>query len=326
MVKKQSLKPLCLILSEESFLRDQAVGLLKARVEEEGPIDFNFDRFDAALSSASDIVAAAETMPFASPYRLILVHNIDKITKENSDTLTRYATNPNETTVLALVGSKLNRGTELLKQVKLYGDVLDRKPPAKRELPAKVVQMFGAKGLKVSRFVADALINTVGSDLKLLDLAIEKLEIYAGEKRTIEIADIAETITSSVEIKTWQLLDDLSNRNSVAALSKFKTIIFQGKDTMSTIMMLNGSLQIMLRNLIIARAYIDRGVGDVSELAKATNQQDWKAKITKRQADGFGARQLEKALKQLAKSEQAIKSGSDPIFIYEQWIIEFVTE
>lgn len=326
MTKKQLLKPLYLILSEESFLRDQAVDLLKQRVEKEGPIDFNFDRFDAALSSASDIVAAAETMPFASPYRLVLVHNIDKISKESSDTLARYATSPNETTVLTLIGTKLNKGNALYKQVALHGDILDRKPPAKRELPDKVTQMFGAKDLRASRYVAEALINTVGSDLKSLDSAIEKLRIYVGEGHTVEIADITETITVSVEVKTWELLNDLSDRNAAAALSKFKRIIAQGDDAQSTIIMLNGSLQRMLRDLISFRAYIDRGVTSISEYASLSGQPDWKARITKRQAQGFGARKLEGALKNLAKAEKAIKSGSDPVFIYEQWIIDFVAK
>lgn len=326
MAKKDSLKPLYLILSEESFLRDQAVDLLKERVEKEGPIDFNFDRFDASIGSVSDIIAAAETMPFASPYRLVLVTNIDKLTKEQSDVLARYAARPNETTVLALVGTKLNKGTELLKQVKLHGDVLDRKAPNKRELPEKVVRMFAAKGLRATRFVADALINAVGTDLTALDSSIDKLAIYAGDNKTIEISDIIEAITVSAEVKTWEFINDLADRNAVEALAKFQSIVNQNNDAQSAIMPLNAAIQRLLRDLIVFRSLIDRGVTDISEYVKASGQFDWKAKITKRQADKISAKKLEVALRELAQAEHAIKSGSNPVFTYEQWIIRFVSD
>jgi DNA polymerase-3 subunit delta len=121
------LKLIYLIISEQEFLLQHALDKLKARVSEVADIDFNYEVFEGESASADAIMAACNTLPFASERRLVVVRNVEKLSKEGIDALTKYAEDPSPTTVLALAATKLAKNTRLFKVVEKLGGVVERK-------------------------------------------------------------------------------------------------------------------------------------------------------------------------------------------------------
>ena len=81
------LKPIYLILSEQDFLLRQALDRLRARVGEVADLDFNLETFEGDSASADAIVAACNTLPFASDHRLVVVNSVDRLSKDATETL-----------------------------------------------------------------------------------------------------------------------------------------------------------------------------------------------------------------------------------------------
>lgn len=312
------LKPIYLILSEQSFLRNQAVTRLRARVEQEGDLDFNYEQLDATTADVRDVLAAANTLPFASPYRLVLVSHIEELKKDALDALAEYAASPCETTVLALVGTKLNKSTKLYKETVKQGAVLDRKAPSKKELPAVVQGLFKEKALVANFNVAQSLINSLGEDLGSITIGIEKIKSYVGQRTEVTLEDVAAVVGVSVEVKVWEFTTALAERQGVVAMELLSRTLEQGNSIFAA-----QSLAIRtMRDLICARALIDRGEGTPARIAAELGKQEWLARKTLAQAQRFSAAELRGFLAEMAQVEYKMKTSRDNRLAFECWVLK----
>ncbi|MBK5211178.1 MAG: DNA polymerase III subunit delta [Coriobacteriia bacterium] len=320
MAQQNDLKPIYLILSEQAFLRTQATDRLKARLEKEGSLDFNFNQLDAGVNTPQEIIDAANTLPFASTYRLVFVTGIEQYKADDLALLVEYATDPNETTVLCLIGTKLAKSTRLYKQVVKVGAVLDRKAPAKKELPSVVAALFAEQGITAHSIEAVALINAVGEDLDVISGSIVKIRSYLGDKKEVSLADIAEVVATTAEVKIWEFSNALADKDAHQALARLtRTLQISGNSVFSAETFAIRTV----RELITARALIDRGDASASVLAAETGKQEWLARKTLAQARKFTGPELNKALRGLGDVLEAARTGADELLLFERWVLRF---
>lgn len=311
------LKPIYAIISEQPYLREQAVTRLRARIEQEGDLDFNFDQFDAAQAHIDDVLASANTLPFASPYRLVIVENIDALKADALAPLVEYAKAPSETTVLALVGAKLAKSSRLYKAVNELGGILERKPPTKKELPAVVQGLLAERGRKAETPAVHALINAVGEDLTSLSQAIEKLVAYAGDRALIAQDDISAVVGMSAEVKVWEFTNALGDRDGARALSLLSRSTEQG----NSIFAAQALAVRAVRELLLARSLMQRGASS-SEIAQELGKPDWLAGRVVAQAKNYSVDELRNSLVAMASVEHTMKSSAFAEVAFERWVLE----
>ncbi|MCL2881686.1 MAG: DNA polymerase III subunit delta [Coriobacteriia bacterium] len=322
------LKPLYLITSEQAFLRDQALDRLRTRVADMGvDLDFNHEQFDAETADPTEIVAAASTLPFLSDLRLVIVTRVEKLDKESLDMLATYAQAPSPTTILCLVGEKLNRTTKLYKAIAAQGTVLDRKAPKRRELPGVVRGLFTERGLATDTAAPEALVNLVGEDLGALSTAIATIAAYldAAPNKKVTRKVIAEVIGVSAEVKGWELTDALAERRCGEALQMVARALDQG----SSLPSLGALVLRTLRQLIVARSLLDEGAldpaGQLAEELKLPPNLRWRTKSILTASRAFSAKKLREALCAYSEVEFAMKSSPEDVkrLAFERWIIDF---
>ena len=102
----KSLLSVYLITGEDALKRDAVMKRLRTRLSSMGDLSFNSDVFEGAEFTGDDVVNACNTIPFASPVRLVEVREADKLKKADSEPIVSYLDAPCETTVLALVAEK----------------------------------------------------------------------------------------------------------------------------------------------------------------------------------------------------------------------------
>ena len=103
------LKPVYLIYGEQELLLDRAVRRLRDRLSEAADLDFNMETFDGAEVTAQEVVNAANTMPFMSDKRLVVVRDVDKMVADDLARLADYAKDPAPYTCLVLVARHRER-------------------------------------------------------------------------------------------------------------------------------------------------------------------------------------------------------------------------
>ncbi|HZD59702.1 MAG TPA: DNA polymerase III subunit delta, partial [Anaerolineae bacterium] len=81
--KQKPLKPIYLIHGDGKMIEDALVRL-KKRISNQVDLDFNFDQFNGSRVSAAEIIQAANTLPFMSEKRLVIVKEADKLPKDGT--------------------------------------------------------------------------------------------------------------------------------------------------------------------------------------------------------------------------------------------------
>ena len=132
------LLPAYLAVGEDALKREAVIARLKARLATMGDLSFNSDEFDGEVAEGAAIAAACNTMPFASPVRLVYVRNADKLKRADAEELVNYLKAPSATTVLACEAEKLAKNTRLYKALAAAGPkaVIDCAPPKSWSCPS----------------------------------------------------------------------------------------------------------------------------------------------------------------------------------------------
>jgi DNA polymerase-3 subunit delta len=310
-------KPVYLIVGDQDLLLDQAVEALKSSVAEVADLDFNLETFDGESASADNVVAACNTLPFVSERRLVIVRGVDKMSKHNAEALVRYAEDPSPTTILALVAKKLAKNTRLFKVVDKLGGVIERKTPEAREFPRAVQEMFARMGKRISLEGAEYLVSAVGRDLQRLTVEVGKTVSYVGPRIDIGLADVEEVASTTARASVYELGTALGNRDCATALRLLNRLVGDGESVFG----LHALALRQLRDLLSARALIDRGEDSQDDLAQALGRPAWQMRNLGRQARRFSAGELVGLLRAAAAMEAEMKTSRDPRLAFERWIV-----
>ncbi|MDR1775734.1 MAG: DNA polymerase III subunit delta [Actinomycetes bacterium] len=330
--KKGPLKPVNVILSEQPFLRRQPLDRLYARLDAElGADSYDTQTFEGGEALATDIVAAAQTVPFLSSARLIVVNNLQAFSADQMEILAGYVAEPNPTTILVLIGEKLLKTSKLYKAAQATGYVMERQTPKANELPGLLRSMFQAAGLTADDTVARAVINLVGNDLVALSVATEKLKAFCGDRTQVTRDDVAQVIGATVEVRAWEFTNAVAERACNDALGLLYAMFEQNDREEAVLAMVRALTAQKIRELLCARALLDRGCANASELnarmkllaAKPKNIPDWLARKTFTQAERYSAAELRDALVSLAEVERQKTSRPElGRLAFERWVLE----
>lgn len=314
------LKPVYLIYGPEELLLDQAVERLKQRLSAIADLDFNLDVFDGDTSQPADVVAAANTLPFMSERRLVILRKADRMTADALGVLADYAADPNPGTTLVLVASKMAKNLRIYKAVDALGGVAEYKAPAKREYAHTVVGMFADRGRKVGLDAAEVLVRAVGYDLRRLSVEIEKVISFTGAEITISRHEIEQVMSTTAPTSIFDFLDALGSRDCREAMRILSALLDEGESVHGVHAM---SVR-HVRSLLSARALLDRNEpgSQTALISREIGVREWQARNLATQARRFDAAELVDALLSAAEGEGKMKTSRDPRLVLEIWVLE----
>ncbi|WP_080797319.1 DNA polymerase III subunit delta [Arabiibacter massiliensis] len=312
------LLPVYLVSGEDALKRDAVAKRLRARLSKMGDLSFNADEFNGETALGADIVAACNTVPFASPVRLVEVRGADKLKKADAEALVAYLSSPNETTVLALVAEKLAKNTRLYKAVAAHGKtaVIDCTPPKRYELPRMVRSMAVGHGVTLTEGAAAKLVDLVGEDTVHLDSELKKIALAHRGTDAVNEHEIVAMVSRTAEVKPWEFVD------AFAARDARKCLLYLGRMDSVSPHALIAMCTSRLRELVCARSLAERG--NPRGVAAALKMPDWRCKNHAAWARGFTAAELRGAIVSARDAERAMKSGADPRATFVDWMLAVV--
>ena len=315
--KRTDLLPAYLINGEDHLKRDVALDRLRRRFEQLGDASFNTDRFDGSASDAKQIVAACQTIPFASEKRLVVVNDADKLSKGSQKELTDYVKSPCDTTVLVLVSDKLPKTSALYKAVAGAGtqSVIDCTPPKARDLPNQVRAMAPAHGVTISPKAAQALVELVGEDTVHIDAELKKLALSHSGADAVSETEVRAMVSRVSEAKPWQFVDAFSAR-SIRDCMRYMSLM----PSASPHVLLRQCVS-RVRELICAKCIASSSPNPQAELARELGLQDWRVKNHVAWSRNFSEHELRHALSTSLECERKMKGGSDPEAAFIDWVL-----
>ena len=313
-VKKGKLLPVYLVSGEESHLADAAIRAIRDEVTRTGIAGLNDDTFHAGTTAVEEVLSIARTMPMMAQRRFVLVRDVDKwdSTKKEKgdkasalDQLSEYAEGAADSTVLVLVGPKLDKRRRLYTSAKKNDFLVSCETPKRHELPEWIVDRVRARGNTISRGTADLLAELQGPELAPIADAVERLCLYVGEGKPIGEDDVSACVVRLRTASVWELVSAVGKRDLGNSLRVLDDVF----DPTDRGMPLIGILAWATRQLIKFDGAKKRGLSS-ADAAKAAGVPPFKSRDLEDQLRGLSPEVLTEWLAQLAQADLALKGGS----------------
>ncbi|MDO4357448.1 MAG: DNA polymerase III subunit delta [Clostridia bacterium] len=309
--KDGKVRPVYLFSGEEEYVKESAIQRLRGMLLPPGLESLN----ETVLTDppASALIEAAETLPFMSDHRLVLVKDLSLLSsgraskdmEADADRLCQWLKNPPPdcVTVFYLHGEGDGRKKLFTYIAKNHAavkfDFLDDrelarwvsgqlKPDRKRMEPAALAEMTFLAGRSLSRLSSE----------------LEKLRAYVQDRPEITVSDVRAVVTPSLESSVFRLVDAVIDRDLRTAGQLTELLTEQGESTLGILAMLTRQVRFMA----YMKAMRDAGE-PLAAVEKRLSINHYGAQRTERQIRRFSADTLLRAYRDCVEADYSVKSG-----------------
>lgn len=283
------------LLTGEQFLAEEALDRIRKENETDPLSEVEFD----ASVEVAELSGALDTPSLLGGTRLVIVRDASGLKKDQVEALLSYIGSPSPHAVLVLIA---DGRTKFEAAVKKDGAVISLDPPKGRRLAGWVRERGREHGLVVDDRAAWALLDSVGTQLRDLDGALEQLFTRRGPGAKIGADDVRAAFPRLADERVFALTDAVGDRRLPVAMNTLRRLLQQGDPAV----VLLGAVIAHVRRMLRARRYADQGPAAV---ASALGLPEWRAKNLARQARTYREEELVTALRILAKADLDMKNG-----------------
>ena len=295
----ETLAPVYILVAQESLLMSRAhKALLDAAVPEDLR-GFNCDQLQGKGGAASDVLAAAQTLPMMAAKRFLLIRGLESMAAAELSKLVAYLEEPNPSTVLVALCQKVDKRIKFFQRAKKLGFLHELSVP--KRLGPWIRDEAKRQNADLSSAAAERLATVVGADLARLGLAIEQLALYTNGK-AIDVDDVDDLIADTRERSVFELTDAIASRNQARAQLAVAGLFEQRQSSIGVVMMLARHM----RQLGLCQAGEQQGLRG-SELAKKVAVPPFVLEKLSRQSKHYSVRGVAKALTRLGEADRTLK-------------------
>jgi DNA polymerase-3 subunit delta len=302
----------CYLLSGEPFLAQEALD----RIRREDAIDPLAETVLDASASAPELLSAVGTASLLGGRRLVVVNDAQDLKKEQVEALTRYLESPSPDATLVLIATGR---TKLDTVVKKSSTVISLDAPKGRKLATWLKQRAADHKIKLDDRGAWALIDSVGTELRPLDSALQQLASAHGQGSSVGSKEVRRSFPRLAEARSFAFTDAVGERRLPAAMTNLRRLLEQGDEPLA----LFGVLNAHLRRLLRARQVAGEGAGAVGA---ALGLPEWRARGMTDQALSYREEELVRAMSVMAEADIEMKGEfPSPEAALERAVIRIIT-
>ena len=234
-------------------------------------VDGAVDTVDAAVTAINQCLAALQSLGLFSDEKVIWLQNASFFADNRtgkSATVQEYVLRLVQLIkkglpsgqVLVITASGIDKRRAFYKACKAGAELHEFSTPEKsyqadRVAGEKLDQMLAKAELKMTSRAKVAFLEKVGVDTRQLVNEVEKLSVYVGENKNVDIDQIYAIVSSSREALSWDLADAFGKRDLSRALLILRQLIFQKENIIGLVV----GLENRIRELLIYREALENG-------------------------------------------------------------------
>ncbi|MEK6691487.1 MAG: DNA polymerase III subunit delta [Nitrospirota bacterium] len=248
-LKKGRFSNLYLFYGVDDYLRDDAIKRVTDAILSNSNRDFNYDLLYGSSATSEEITGIAQTVPVFSPWRLIIVKEVDQLPDKESESLIPYINNPSPSTCLIFAGEKADMRKRFFSTLKEKAIVIQFYHLFEGQIAGWIKFRAKELGFKISDEAIEILKEEVGNSLGTLDNEILKLSIYAAGKGIIEEGDVIEVVGETRTHTIFNLTEAIGERKVERAIKILKKIMDKGEEPPKILNMIARQIRLLHRAL-----------------------------------------------------------------------------
>lgn len=307
---------LVLIQGAEALLADRAISQIISTSPQATITTLTADEVE--LGTITDSLAPS----LFGDVRIVVIKEIQDLTAECTDEVIEYLANPDESLNLVLWHKGGVKGKALVDKVKKAGAQLIAVEAIKKDSDkAEFVRSeFKRLGRKISTEAVQALIDSLGSDLRELGGACSQLASDVAAGKLIDENDVADYQQGRIETTGYDVADAVLDGKTALALISLRNAINTGTDPVLIVSAIAASIRTMAKV-----SGTSRGLKSF-DLASQLGLPPWQIDKARRQLSGWSENALARSVIVLAQADADIKgAAADPAYALERAIITIST-
>lgn len=237
-LKKGNILSVYYLSGEDSYNIDLVLSNIQKKVLPFIVSDFDKETIYGENKNFIDVITAAQSFPFGSEKKLIIFKQADK--PKDKKELIRYIESPADFTVLVCLHEGLisNAESEPYSTLLKNGFLFEAKELKGKHLVDWLVLEVENRSKKISSENAELMIDMVGENKQLLELQLDKIFLFLGDKNEITLDIIISLSTKLKEYTIFDLQNAIGKKNKELALRYSYNLLEKGNDLVMILAML----------------------------------------------------------------------------------------
>jgi DNA polymerase-3 subunit delta len=346
-VRTRKLKPAYLLAGDEAFFRKQCREAILDHLVPPELRQFSLYDFDLSETELVEILDRARTPSLMAPFQVFFVRGVKNLYGRGSHeaafaSIRDYVKNPNPDAVIIFVADHIGipadaRRMELTDRERYeriretlgqYCTIVELARVEENDAVRWVVASAAAQEVKFDADAARELVDALGGDLMLIANELEKLILYAGERKRVTLADVETMVLAAKQRSVFELTDAISARDRPRALEVLQALLAAGAGEDAAI----GHLYMLAKTFRQMLVVAEKNVRDSRALWQALWQgfrvPPFAAEDLIRQARRYKSRRdLTRALRLIARADLELRSNPPSKgMVLEKLILELASE
>lgn len=255
-IKSRNFKPVYLIFGDESFLKHSCKKKLREAVT--GGDTMNYNYFEGKGLDVNELISLADTMPFFSEKRLILVED-SGFFKTAADALVDYLPGMPDTTCLVFVEEAVDKRNRLYKKVKELGHTAEMKRQEPAQLSRWAAGILAQNGRKITGSTMALFLERTGDDMENIRMELEKLISYTMGRDVITSEDVEAVTTVQVTNKIFDMVSAIVTRKTRLAMDLYEDLLTLKEPPMRILFLIARQFNQLLQVKELTTQGADRG-------------------------------------------------------------------
>jgi DNA polymerase-3 subunit delta len=300
-IKQNQFKPVYLLYGTEAYLKKLYRDKLKTAILGDSN-EMNYSYFEGKGVEIPKVIAAAETMPFFSEKRLIVIEN-SGLFKSQSE-LADYMKSIPATTHIIFVENEIDKRNRLFKAVKAEGTISEMNSLDEANLKLWIASILDKDKKKITSDTILYLLSKTGTDMENIQNEVEKLICYAIDREIITNEDIDAVCTTQITGKIFLMVDAIGARNQERALELYYDLLALKEKPMTILYLVTRQFNILIQ----VKDLLSLGYNN-TVISQKTGLMPFTIGKYVSQANNFTMSTLKEALSSCAEVEEQIKTG-----------------
>ena len=315
--RKGTYQPVYFFCGEETFLIDEVVEALIRSAVDPSMREFNFDLVHGGETDGKKVVAMASAYPMMADRRVVIVKDVDRLS--GKDLLEGYAEHPSSSTVLVLIAGSADFRKKPYSTFKKLEMVYEAVPLRDYETVAWLDHRLKTMKCSIEPAAVQLLSGLVGTSMRELVNAVEKVRLSAKEGATITVKDVERVVGVSKEFSPFELANKVAEKNPRKALEIADRLLHSGESPVGLIAVLT----LHFIKLWKLQDALRQRLGE-KEILPIVSFNSFALKEMQAQAGKFRPAEFENVFLLLADADRAAKSSGDPKLIMTRLISEII--
>ena len=297
----------------------EALSSMKDEVQPAELRDVNITVLFGPAASLDQLEATCGTVPFLADRRMVIVRGLldqfevqsgRRSASSERKTLGQWEGLPAllggvpETTHLVFVDGFLSERNALLRNIRPLAKALTFPVPRGRELRQWVDERAAHRGIEIEPRAVDALADTVGGNLRIIDSELEKLSVYSGGEQ-VRCQDVQELVAYVKEANIFAAVDAVLERRPGLAIRHVHQLLDEGRAPPYVITMIARQVRLIL----LARDVKAQGASQ-SEIGSRLSLSGYPLRKTLEQEQRISSERLAAIHRKLLEADVSLKTSA----------------